>query len=103
MGNEYGLLGGASGKEPACQCRKRKKRGFDPRVEKTPWRRKWQPTPLFRPTESPWTEETGGLQSIGSKRVRQEWRLSMHAWGEDIVKTRKSIQVTTEVKGRDGG
>ena len=49
-------------------------------------RRKWQPTPVFLPTDSPWTEETGGLQSIGSKRVRQEWRLSMRAWGEDTVR-----------------
>ena len=31
------------GKEPACQCRKFKRRGFDPRVRKIPWRRKWQP------------------------------------------------------------
>ena len=29
--------------------------------------RKWQPTPLFLPGESPWTEKPGGLQSIGSQ------------------------------------
>ena len=28
---------------------------------------------------SPWTEEPGGLQSIGSERVRHDQRLSMHA------------------------
>ena len=28
---------------------------------KIPWRRAWQPTPLFLPGESPWTEELGGL------------------------------------------
>ena len=27
------------------------------------WRRKWQPTPLFLPGESPWTEELGRLHS----------------------------------------
>jgi len=31
-------------KESACQCRRR---GFDPWVRKVPWRRKWQPTPVF--------------------------------------------------------
>jgi len=40
--------------------------GFDLCVGKIPWRRAWQPTPVFLPGESPWTEEPGGLQSIGS-------------------------------------
>ena len=29
------------------------------------WRRAWQPTPAFLPGESPWTEDPGGLQSMG--------------------------------------
>ena len=29
-------------------------------------------TPMFLPGESPWTEEPGGLQSIGSQRVRDD-------------------------------
>ena len=48
----WGLPGGASGKEPACQCGRRKRQGFDPWVGKIPWRRAWQPTPLFWPGES---------------------------------------------------
>ena len=43
--------------------------GFDPWVGKIPWRRAWQPTPVFLPGESPWTEEPGGLQSMGSPRA----------------------------------
>ena len=39
------------------------------RVGNTPWRRAWQPTPVFLPGESPRTEEPDGLQSIGSHRV----------------------------------
>ena len=31
--------------------------GFDPWVGKIPWRRAWQPTPVFLPGESLWTEE----------------------------------------------
>ena len=30
------------------------------------------PTPVFLPGESPWTEEPGGLQSMGSQRVRND-------------------------------
>ena len=37
-----------------------------------PWRRAWQPTPVFLPQESPWTEEPGGLQSTGLQRVRHD-------------------------------
>ena len=33
------------------------------------WRRAWQPTLVFVPGESPWTEEPDGLQSMGSQRV----------------------------------
>ena len=33
-----------SGKESACQCRRH---GFNPWIRKIPWRRKWQPIPVF--------------------------------------------------------
>ena len=38
-----------------------------------PLRDPWQPTPVFLPGESPWTEKLGGLQSIGSQRVGHDW------------------------------
>ena len=40
-----------------------------------PWRRTWQSTWVFLPEESPWTEEPGRLQSMGSQRVghRHDW------------------------------
>ena len=41
--------------------------GFDPWVGKIPWRRACQPTPVFMPGESLWSEELGGLQSTGSQ------------------------------------
>ena len=44
--------GGASGKEPTYQCRRHKRHGLDPWVGKSPWRRAWQPIPLFLPGES---------------------------------------------------
>ena len=60
-----GFLGGANGKKSTCQCRRLKKHRFNPWVRKVPWRRAWQPTPVFLPGESPWTGELGGLQFIG--------------------------------------
>ena len=47
-----GFPGGASGKEPACQCRICKRFRFDSWVRKIPWSRAWQPTPVFLPGES---------------------------------------------------
>ena len=40
---------GASRKEPACQCRRHRRSGFNPWVWKIPWSRKWKPTPIFLP------------------------------------------------------
>ena len=48
----WGLPGGASVKEPACYCRGLKRCGFNPWVGMIPWRRAWQPTPVFLPGES---------------------------------------------------
>ena len=47
--------------------------GFDPWVGKIPWRRKWQPTPVSLPGKISWTEEPGGLKSMGLQRVRHDW------------------------------
>ena len=50
--NKYpGFPGGASAKEPACQCRRHKRCGFYPWFGKIPRRRAWQPTPVFLPRE----------------------------------------------------
>ena len=38
-------------------------------IGKIPWRRALQPTPVFLPRESTWTEEPGGLQYMGSPKV----------------------------------
>ena len=43
---------GTSGKESTCQCRRHKRHEFETWVGKIPWRRKWQPTPVFLPGES---------------------------------------------------
>ena len=55
-----------SGKESACQCR------FDPWVGKIPWRREWQPTPVFLFGRSHGQWSLVGYSSWGCKRVRQD-------------------------------
>ena len=39
-------------REPACQCPRHKRCRFNPWVGKIPWRRAWQPTPVFLPGKS---------------------------------------------------
>ena len=68
-----GFPGGASSKEPACQCRRHKRHGFSPWVGKIPWRRTWQPTPVFLPGESHEQKSLMGYKSKGSQRVRHDW------------------------------
>ena len=48
---KWGLPRWCRVKEPACQYRS-KRCGFNPWVRKIPWRRAWQPTPVFLPGES---------------------------------------------------
>ena len=62
-----------SGKEHACQCMRCNRCGLNPWVRKIPWIRAWRPIPVILPGESPWIEDPGGLQSIGSHRVWHNW------------------------------
>ena len=41
-----GFPGWLDGKEPSCRCKRHR---FNPWEGKIPWRRKWQPTPVFLP------------------------------------------------------
>ena len=58
-----------SGKEYACQCRRG---GFNSRVRKIPWRRKWQPTPAFLPAKSHGQRRLAGYSLLGHRRVRYD-------------------------------
>ena len=67
-----------------------KRHGFNPWVGKIPWRRAWQPTPVFLPGES------HGQRSLGPQRVRDDgsdlvhmprhFRLSKFLWGSLFLK-----------------
>ena len=62
----YGFPGGSDSKESACNVGDW---GLIPGLGRFPWRRAWQPTPVFLPGESPWTEDPGRLQFMGLQRV----------------------------------
>ena len=64
----WGFPSGAGGKEPACQCRRLKRRRFNPWVRKIPWR--GHGNSLQRSSlENPIDRGACGLQSIGLQRV----------------------------------
>ena len=70
-----GLPSWHSGKESAgqCQCRRPGRLGVDPWVGKIPWRRRWQPTPVFLPGESQ------GQRSLAGHSPRGRTALTIHA------------------------
>ena len=80
--------GGASGKERACQCRSIRDMGLIPGS----WRSQeegMQPTPvgsILHAWRIPWTEEPGGLESIGFTQSRTwlKW-LSTHTMAAKSV------------------
>ena len=61
------------GKESPCQCRRCKRRKFDPCVRKIPWRRAWQTTPVFLPGESHGQRSLAGYSPWGHWRVGHNW------------------------------
>ena len=97
----FGCLGGTSGKEPTCQRRRHKRRGFDPwrRAQQptpvrthsskeptcqrrrhkrhgfNPWRRAQQPTPVFVPGESHGQRSLAGYSPQGWKSQTRLKRL----------------------------
>ena len=66
MCGSWGLLWWLSSKESICQFRKCSRCGFDSWVRKIPWKRKWRSSLVFLPSKL-WTEEPGGLHSMGSQ------------------------------------
>ena len=52
--------------------------GFDPWVGKIPWRRKWQPTPVFLPGKSHGRRSLVGYSPRGRQRVEHDWATSLH-------------------------
>ena len=71
-----GFPGGINGKELICQFRRHKRCGFDPWVDKIPWRRTWQPIPVILPgkphRQRNW-QVTKSHVGLCSHRVTKSW------------------------------
>ena len=87
----WAFPGGASGKEPACQCRRRKGCKFDPLVRNIPWRRAWQPSPVFLPRESHGQRSLVGY-TVHRVAKSQTWlkRLWVHTFLSQFLCVRNS-------------
>ena len=65
-----GLPRWLSGKEPACQGMRPRRHRFDPWAKKIPWRREWQPTPVFLPGQPHGQRNLARYSPQSRKRVR---------------------------------
>ena len=70
--------GGTSGEESSCQCMRRKRCRFDPWPGNIPWRRKWQPTPVFLLGESRGWRSLVGCNPWGHWESDTTERLHFH-------------------------
>ena len=69
-----GLPRRLSGKEFTCHYKRCKRLSFGPWVRKIPWRRKWQPTPVFLPGKSHGQRSLVGYSPWGHKESdTTEW------------------------------
>ena len=59
-------------KKYTCQCRSCRIHKFDPRVRKIPLEEEMATHSSILAWKIPWTEEPGGLQSMGSQIVEQD-------------------------------
>ena len=66
LGGTEGFPGSTVGKEHTCQCRRNERRGSDPLEEEM------APHSSILTWRIPWTEEPGGLQSMGLHNVRHD-------------------------------
>ena len=64
VSNSFWLSWWLIGKESDCQCRRLV---FNPWFRKIPWRREWQPTPVFLPGKSHGQRSLAGYSTWGCK------------------------------------
>ena len=98
----HGLSRWLRGEKSACQRRSCGRCRFDPQVRKIPWRRKWQPTPVFLPGwshrqrslvgYSPWghkesdtTEHTHTEREV-KQHLQMYYRGGMHTYSNGLWK-----------------
>ena len=78
-------------------CRRHRRCGFSPWLRKIPWRRAWQPTPVFLPGESHGQRSLAGYSLWGHKELDTTERLST-AQKEMIMNEDLSDRFIAEIK-----
>ena len=78
--SEFHLVksGGASGKEPICQRRRHERLQVWSLGQEDPPEEGMATHSSILAWRIPWTEDPGGLQSIGSQKVRHDWSHLAH-------------------------
>ena len=64
-----------AGLRTVCQCRRPKRHGFHPWIRKIPWRREWQPIPVFLPGKS-----HGQRRNLSAHWQTSGWRSGVYLY-----------------------
>ena len=96
----YGFPRWLSGKESTCRCRSLRRCGFNPWLGKTPWRKKWQPAPVFLPGESHGQKSLVAYSSSWDCKESDmtEW-LNTHAHVDTCICMAESLCCSLETTG----
>ena len=91
-----GFHGGLDGKEICRQCRRA---GVQSLGQEEPLEKEMATHSSILAWEIPWTEEPGGLQSIGSQRVRHNWETNTFAFklSEEIAAENRTLSIWSHV------
>ena len=84
---DRGFPGGSVIKTPPANAGDTKRLWFDPWIGKIPWRRKWQPTPIFLPGISHRQRSLVSYSPCGCVKV-----------GHDLATEQQEIEVDLELK-----
>ena len=89
----YGLTRCLSSKESACQLRKCRRHGWVQSLgQEDPLGKEMATHSSILAWKTPWAEKPGGLQYIGSQRVRHDWVTQQYSYIPQTT-TRKSLTI----------
>ena len=73
------------GKDSACQCRRHRIHQFHPWIEKIPWRRAWQPTPVSLSGKSHEQRSPAGYSPWGRKELDATEHTTTHTHTQNTL------------------
>ena len=91
-----GFPGGTAVKESVCQCRRGKRPGFYPWVQKSPW--KWQPTPVFLPEKSHGQRTLAGYSPWGHKKLHTNTHVHTYTYIPSLWQTNPTCAFIADKK-----